>query len=329
MGIGPNKLIAKIASDFRKPDGLTVITPDQVQAFLDPLSIRVIPGIGPKTGAFLRARGIATVAELRLVEATQLVEWFGKWGHDLHARARGISESPVSNEWERKSVGEQETFERDTLDPAFVLERARVMAGSVFQRMRADGFQGFRTVTITVRFENFVTLSRSLTAGSVVLTPDALVGSVEHLFAPFFDERENPRSRRIRLIGLGQKLPALRRRRPRPRGGPPIRAHLLRWRPRLGRSTYGEYASRPAFGRRLAALDPSRRPGHPPRPPRGHRMRLREPRASPASDGTGRGVARQGPEGAGGCWDDAATRRLSRLTSFRWLRRRRSCRRRC
>jgi len=201
-GIGPNKLIAKIASDFRKPDGLTVITLDQVQAFLDPLSIRVIPGIGPKTGAFLRARGIATVAELRLVEATQLVEWLGKWGHDLHARARGISESPVSNEWERKSVGEQETFERDTLDPAFVLERARVMAGSVFQRMRADGFQGFRTVTITVRFENFVTLSRSLTAGSVMLALETLVERVEHLFAPFFDERENPRSRRIRLIGV-------------------------------------------------------------------------------------------------------------------------------
>src|SRR5262245_29228739 len=201
-GIGPNKLIAKIASDFRKPDGLTVIRHDQVEAFLAPLSIRVIPGIGPKTGAFIRARGIATVAELRRVESTQLVEWLGKWGHDLHARAHGISDSPVSNEWERKSVGEQETFEQDTLDRAFVLERARLMAAHVFERMSADGFQGFRTVTITVRFENFVTLSRSLTAGSVVLAPVALVESVEQLFAPFFDERENPRGRRIRLIGV-------------------------------------------------------------------------------------------------------------------------------
>src|SRR5262245_8104804 len=201
-GIGPNKLIAKIASDFRKPDGLTVITHDQVQGFLDPLSIRVIPGIGPKTGAFLGARGIVTVADLRLVESTQLVEWLGKWGHDLHARARGISESPVSNEWERKSVGEQETFERDTLDQPFVLGRAGLMARSVFERMRADGFQGFRTATVTVRFENFVTLSRSLTAGSMVFTLEALVERVEQLFAPFFDERENPRRRRIRLIGV-------------------------------------------------------------------------------------------------------------------------------
>src|SRR5262245_33522058 len=201
-GIGPNKLIAKIASDFRKPDGLTVVAHDQVQAFLDPLSIRVIPGIGPKTGAFLRERGIATVADLRLVEATQLVEWLGKWGHDLHARARGISESPVSNEWERKSVGEQETFERDTLDQPHVLERVDALAGSVFERLRAAGFQGFRTVTITVRFENFVTLNRSLTAAAVVRTREALIEAARWLIAPFFDERENPRRRRIRLIGV-------------------------------------------------------------------------------------------------------------------------------
>ena len=201
-GIAPNKLVAKIASDFRKPDGLTVVKPDDVQAFLDPMSIRVIPGIGPKTGALLHARGIETIAQLRLIEAAQLVEWLGKWGQDLHERARGVSESPVSNEWERKSVGEQETFERDTLDQPFVLERARLLAGGVFERMQADGFRGFRTVTITVRFENFVTLNRSLTAGAVVRTREALEETAQRLFAPFFDERENPRRRRIRLIGV-------------------------------------------------------------------------------------------------------------------------------
>jgi DNA polymerase IV (DinB-like DNA polymerase) len=202
VGLAPNKLVAKIASDFRKPDGLTVITPDGVQDFLDPLSIRVIPGIGPKTEAFLRARGIRTIADLRAVEPSQLVEWLGKWGHDLYERARGVSVSPVSNEWERKSVGEQETFERDTLDRAFVLERARALSGGVFARMRADGFCGFRTVTVTVRFENFVTLSRSLTAESVLATREAVEETALGLLAPFFDERENPRRRRIRLIGV-------------------------------------------------------------------------------------------------------------------------------
>jgi DNA polymerase IV (DinB-like DNA polymerase) len=174
VGIGPDKLVARIASGFRKPDGLTVVVPDTVQDFLDPLSVRVIPGIGPRTEVFLRVRGIRTIRELRAVEASRLVEWLGKWGHDLHERACGVSLSPVSNEWERESVGEPETFEQDTLDRAFVLERARARAGGVFQRMGADGFHGFRTVTITVRFENFVTMSRSQTAETVLVTREAV-----------------------------------------------------------------------------------------------------------------------------------------------------------
>ena len=202
VGIAPNKLVAKIASDFRKPDGLTVVLPEAVEDFLDPLSIRVIPGIGPKTEAFLRERGIGTIAELRGVERPRLVEWLGKWGDDVYERARGVSLSPVSNEWERKSVGEQETFEQDTLDRSFVLERARALAAGVFARMLADGVRGFRTVTVTVRFEHFVTVSRSLTAETPVVTRDALEGTAHRLLLPFFDERENPKGRRIRLIGV-------------------------------------------------------------------------------------------------------------------------------
>jgi DNA polymerase IV (DinB-like DNA polymerase) len=202
VGIGPNKLVAKIASDFRKPDGLTIVTPEAVQDFLDPLSIRVIPGIGPKTEVFLRARGIRTIRELRGVEPSRLVEWLGKWGHDVHERARGVSLSPVSNAWERKSVGEQETFEQDTLDRAFVLERVRALAAGVFERMRADGFRGFRTVTVTVRFENFTTRSRSQTAETVLVTREALEETAQRLLEPFLNERENPRGRLIRLIGV-------------------------------------------------------------------------------------------------------------------------------
>src|SRR5262245_42800055 len=78
VGIGPNKLVAKIASDFQKPDGLTVVAPDEVTAFLAPLSIRVIPGVGPKTEAFLRERGIGIVADLMALEPGRLAEWLGK-----------------------------------------------------------------------------------------------------------------------------------------------------------------------------------------------------------------------------------------------------------
>jgi DNA polymerase IV (DinB-like DNA polymerase) len=202
VGIGPNKLVAKIASDFRKPDGLTVVEPVAVQGFLDPLPVRRIPGIGPKSEAILRQRGILTIAALRAVPPAELVAWFGKWGEDMADRARGLSDSPVSNEWERKSVGEQETFERDTLDASFVLERMRALAAGVFDRVRAEGFSGFRTVTVTVRFENFVTQSRSKTARAHVTTREALDAAAEQLLLPFFDDRENPRHRRIRLIGV-------------------------------------------------------------------------------------------------------------------------------
>ena len=202
VGLGPNKLVAKIASGFKKPDGLTVVVPEEVQTFLDPMGIRVIPGIGPKTEAELNARGIRTVRDLRGLELGQLAEWFGRWGEDLHAKARGLSDSPVSNEWEPKSVGEQETFEVNTLEVAFILERVRALAGEVFTRLRRQGFRAFRTVTITVRFAHFRTLTRSHTAREEMATEEALYTGAERLLLPFLDQRENPRGTKIRLIGV-------------------------------------------------------------------------------------------------------------------------------
>jgi DNA polymerase IV (DinB-like DNA polymerase) len=202
VGIGPNKLVAKIASDFKKPDGLTVVRPDDVQAFLDPLPIRVIPGIGPKTEGLLHERGIRLVRDLRVLEPTDLSESFGRWGEDLYRKARGLSDSPVSNEWEPKSVGEQETFERDTLEAAFVLERARELTRSVFERLGRQGCQACRTVTVTVRFENFITFTRSHTPRAPLATEQALYTGAVRLLLPFLDHRENPRQRKIRLIGV-------------------------------------------------------------------------------------------------------------------------------
>ena len=202
IGLGPNKLVAKIASDFKKPDGLTVVTPDEVQAFLDPMSIRVIPGIGPKTEAELNEHGIRTIQDLRSLDAARLNEWFGRWGDDLHAKARGLSDSVVSNEWEPKSVGEQETFEVNTLDAEFILLRVRALAGEVFARLQRQGFRACRTVTITVRFAHFRTLTRSHTSREDVATEEALYARAALLFAPFFDARENPRGTKIRLIGV-------------------------------------------------------------------------------------------------------------------------------
>jgi DNA polymerase IV (DinB-like DNA polymerase) len=202
VGVGPNKLVAKVASDFRKPDGLTVVRPEDVQAFLDPLPIRVIPGIGPKTAVRFHERGIRTVRQLRDLELLELVHWLGRGGEALYAKARGRSDSPVSNEWEPKSVGEQETFERDTLEAGFVLGRAQELARGVFERLGRQGVQAFRTVTVTVRFADFTTFTRSHTPREPVATREALCAGAVDLLLPFLDQRENPRRKKIRLIGV-------------------------------------------------------------------------------------------------------------------------------
>jgi DNA polymerase IV (archaeal DinB-like DNA polymerase) len=202
VGIAPNKLVAKIASDFRKPDGLTVVPPEEVLAFLGPLPVRRLPGIGPKGEAFLHERHVETVADLRRLDPAQLTEWFGKWGDELHRKAHGLSDSPVSSDRERKSVGEQETFERDTLDPVFVRGRARDLAATVFRRALDSGIRAFRTVTVTVRFADFVTRSRSHTGRVPVSSVDTLEAEALRLLAAFFDDRENPRRKPIRLIGV-------------------------------------------------------------------------------------------------------------------------------
>jgi len=202
VGLGPNKLVAKIASDFRKPDGLTVVEPDAVQDFLDPLPVRVIPGVGPKTERALHERGLRTVRDLRGVEAGRLVEWFGRWGAYVHARAGGVDDEPVCNEWEPKSVGEQETFEVDTLDGAFVTDRVRALAAEVFARLARRGFRGCRTVTVTVRFTNFRTHNRSHTLREPLVDAEAFTAVAVGLLQPFLDERENPRGRKIRLVGV-------------------------------------------------------------------------------------------------------------------------------
>jgi len=202
IGVAPNKLVAKIASDVEKPDGLTVVQPEDVQGFLDPMSVRVIPGVGPKAEQFLRGYSIRTVRELRAVEPEQLTAWMGRWGAELAAKARGISESAVSSHHERKSIGQQETFEQDTLEAGFILDRARALTGDVFRGLATRGFTSFRTIAVTVRFSNFTTLTRSHTPPKAVASEEDMWVGVLRLLLPFLDRRENPKLRPIRLIGV-------------------------------------------------------------------------------------------------------------------------------
>lgn len=202
VGIGPNKLVAKIASGLHKPDGLTVVPDQEVEAVLAALPVRTIPGIGPKTETVLAQRGIRLIRDLVRCSQTELQTMFGKRGLDFYDMARGKDESPVSEEHEVRSVGEQETFEQNTHDPLFLSERLTVMCEEVMVRLREEGFASFRTVVLTVRFADFETKSRTHTLPAPTAAPNVLKVEAMKLLMPFLDRRENPSLKPIRLIGV-------------------------------------------------------------------------------------------------------------------------------
>lgn len=202
VGIGPNKLIAKIASDFRKPDGLMAVTQEEVEKFLEPLPIRKIPGIGPKSESLLRNSGIVYIRDLQKLSRDELEDMFGKWGLDMYEKARGLDDSEVTEAYETKSVGEQETFAKDTKDPVIVLERLNALCRSVIDRFREEGFKRFRTVVLMIRFADFETKTRAHTLESAAMSRDTLQREAIRLLLPFFDARENPHGKHIRLIGV-------------------------------------------------------------------------------------------------------------------------------
>lgn len=202
VGIGPNKLIAKIASDIKKPDGLTVIHEEDAERFLEPLPIRKIPGIGPKTEIIFNRKGIKTVGDLKKFSLSEMENFLGKWGIDLYLRIRGKDDSPIVEEYEVKSIGEQETFSEDTRDPNFVFERLQLLCKNVHKRFSHEGFQNFLTIVITIRFSDFETKTRSHTLKIPSNASKIILIEALKLFMPFLDHRENPKSKKIRLIGV-------------------------------------------------------------------------------------------------------------------------------
>lgn len=196
VGVGPNMLVAKIASDFRKPDGLTVVPPDRVQAFLDPLPVRRLHGVGPATEAALQDFGISTVAELRARPLEALLERFKSHGRMLHDFARGLDERPVETQHERKSLGTETTYPRDLQDLGQMDEELGRMAEEV-----ADGLQRRElaacTVTVKVRLDDFTTLTRSRTVQIPTQRPVRIASLARDLL------RLTPAGqRRVRLLGV-------------------------------------------------------------------------------------------------------------------------------
>lgn len=196
IGVGPNKLIAKIDSDYRKPYGLTVVKEEDVKDFLFPLEVRKIPGVGRKTESVLKELNINTISDLSSAKPEILARLFGVWGTRLHDCANGIDSSEVVEEYETKSIGRDTTFETDLDNEAQIFQNLDGLAEEVHAEVVANGFK-FKTITVRIRYEDFDTHTRSKSLVFPTNDLDILRNSAKRLIAAFL--RGN---RKIRLIGI-------------------------------------------------------------------------------------------------------------------------------
>ena len=195
VGVATTKLVAKIGSDLRKPDGLVVVPPGQEAAFLDPLPISRLWGVGPQTAAALKDFRVATIGDLARMDRASLVRRFGKHGAALVDRAHGVDPDPVDNPDSAKSISHEHTFDVDTSD-ADVLERTLLaMSEGVSGRLRAAGVKA-ATVTVKVRDTAFHTVTRQRTMPEPTDLTEPIWRAAVELARP------EMRGKRIRLIGV-------------------------------------------------------------------------------------------------------------------------------
>jgi DNA polymerase-4 len=199
VGVAPNKLVAKIASDLEKPDGLTVVTMANLQAVLDPLSVRRLPGLGRKLGERVEAAGIATLGELRVASDTMLWPIFGRDSQRMRDRASGIDERPVMSEWDEKSISAEETFFTDLADHARMEAEVLRLADRASQRMRAQNLAA-GCVAVKIRRADFTTFTRQKRFEPSTTDSRTIAKVAAELLRAWLDEQ--PRSR-VRLLGVG------------------------------------------------------------------------------------------------------------------------------
>jgi DNA polymerase-4 len=196
VGVATTKLVAKIASDLRKPDGLVVVPPGEEAAFLAPLPIRRLWGVGEQTRTVLAEHGVRTIGDLAALPVDVLVRRLGAHGAALHDRAQGIDPSPVTGDVAAKSVSHEHTFDVDTAD-ADVIERTLLaLAEGVASRLRA-GHVRAATVQVKVRDSAFTTVTRQRTLPEPTDLADPIFRTALELARP------EVRGRRIRLLGVG------------------------------------------------------------------------------------------------------------------------------
>lgn len=196
IGIAPNKLLAKIASDMQKPDGLTILTEADIENRIWPLPVRKLWGVGPKTEAYLKEMGIQTIGDLASLPLKKLTEEFGQsYGNYLYEASKGIDESPLVTHWEPKSMSRETTFQRDADNWQVMAKALAELTKEVVTGMKGEGYRG-RTVTLKIRFNNFKTYTRAKTL-------DQFSDSEEEIRRAAFDcLRRVELTKKVRLIGV-------------------------------------------------------------------------------------------------------------------------------
>ena len=195
-GVAPSKFVAKIASDFQKPDGLTVVPEEKVKAFLEPLPIDKLWGVGKVTQEALTLLGVRTIGDLSHLSLEVLESNFGKHGAHLHLLSQGVDDRDVEVSQEVKSIGREETFADDLLDMETVRRELLSLATRVSRRLRRHGIAG-KTVTLKVKYHDFVQVTRSETFPEV--TDDG--GEIFRRCCGLLDRTEVGR-RPVRLLGI-------------------------------------------------------------------------------------------------------------------------------
>ncbi len=205
-GVSYNKFLAKLASDHRKPDGLTVIPPGRGEAFVEGLDIGRFHGVGPVTAARMRVLGILTGADLRARSAAELDAAFGKAGRYYYWAARGVDDRPVKPDRVRKSVGSERTFAQDLATEAELHAGLAPAAEAVWRHCEASGMRG-RTVTLKVKFADFRQVTRSRTGPAPVASRAALDGLGRDLVRGVLPLRLGVRLIGLSLSGFGGEPP--------------------------------------------------------------------------------------------------------------------------
>ena len=197
VGLGTGKCVAKIASDFQKPDGLVVVPEGQEAEFLAPLPVGTLMGVGPKSATRLNDEGILTIGELAAMPDSWFNQRFGKRGASIRDRARGIDDEPVQTSREAKSISSETTFPQDLTaieDIRLVVERLATSVAASLSRKDISG----RTVTVKVRLSDFTTFTRQTTLPRPTHDDETIMATAWMLM-----EREMTPGRAFRLLGVG------------------------------------------------------------------------------------------------------------------------------